>query len=170
MTATARQSRAPRAARPSASHTARHTTTTATARRAPAGPRPPQHSDGMPVEAAIELVRWGFGRLRALVADYPEEAEAVDRVAEAAEAEIRGTRPAALAQLEESDLLTTASILITAADPDPALAEAIGAGLDVLAHGARAERTPTAVPAPVCVRRPGAYRAPLIVRHLCLVP
>jgi len=168
MTATARQSRAPRAARSTASPTAR--TTTNSARPALAGPRPPQRPDGMPIEAAIELVRWGFGRLRALVADYPEEAEAVDRVADAVEAAIRGTCPNALAQLDEADILTTASILITAADPDPALVEAIGVGLDVLAHGARVERTPTAAPAPLCVRRPGSHRAPLIVRHLCLVP
>ena len=169
MTATARQSRAPRAARSSASPTARRTATTRT-RPAIAAPRPPKRPEGMPVEAAIDLVRWGFGRVRALVADYPEEAEAVDRVAEAMEAEIRGTRPDALAQLAEADILTTASILITASDPDPALVEAIGVGLDVLAHGARAERTPTAAPAPLCVRRPGAHRAPLLVRHLFLVP
>ena len=169
MTATARQSRAPRAARSTASPTA-HRTAATRARPAPVGPRPPKRPEGMPVEAAIELVRWGFGRLRALVADYPEEAEAVDRVAEAVEAEIRGTRPNALAQLDEADILTTASILITASEPDPALVEAIGVGLDVLAHGARSERTPTAAPAPVCVRRAGAHRAPLIVRHLFLVP
>lgn len=134
-----------------------------------AGPRPP--SAGVPKGAALELARWGFARLRALVADFVEEAEAIDRVAAAVEASIVAGCTCPL-QIEETDLLTTASILITAIDPDDQISEAVGVAFDLLTHGVQCERTPTATPlaSSVCVRRRGAHRPPLTVRHLRLVP
>lgn len=138
----------------------------------PSGGKPPPGSERMPVAAALELARWGFARLRALVADFPEEVSAIDRVASATEASIRAGCACPLADVPEADLLTTASILITAADPDNGVAEAIGVALDVMSHGAQCERTPTAMHAPPTVqrRRNGAHRPPLVVHHLRLVP
>lgn len=130
------------------------------------GPRDPRAA--LPVAAVLEVVRWGFYIARATVADFPEEAEALDRVEAAAERVITGHDPDALTRLDEVDILTAASILITAIDsPDgEQLAELAGLGLDRMTHGARCERTPTATPL-VPVSR---TRAPLLVRHLRLVP
>lgn len=135
------------------------------------GPRRPQDPGALPVAAALELVRWVFALARVQVADYTEEVEAIERVAAAVEAEITGVIPGALGLVDEADILTVASILITSIDGGDELHEAIGAALDLVTHGADAARTPSAVSAPRFVGpRAGAHRVPLLVRHLRLVP
>lgn len=161
-----RPSGAHRVASRTSSHSERHVAAK-TPRATAGGPRPPRRSERLPIDAAITMARWGFGKLRATVADYPEEADAIDRVAAAVEAAIRGTNPKALDELDEADVLTTASILITAVDPDPDFVDAIAFALDALLSGGQLE---TARSAHGVTCRGGASRAPRTVRHLFLIP